>query len=191
MDTCCGQPDADIGPCRGDRKNRTDDGGGDSVRLFVRRRRARSPVPHGRKGVPAKRNHACAGRGRRLAIETGHRPEGSKFRGIRRRARERSALTLRRRRGPMTDIVQVPPHRPLRQAGDNRPDTERRANAASGVFRQRLPSSAEMKTFQETGAVEKTRTSTGVTPQRPQRCASTNSATTANCSDRIARRAVM
>ena len=29
------------------------------------------------------------------------------------------------------------------------------------------------------GAVEKTRTSTGVTPQRPQRCASTNSATTA------------
>ena len=31
----------------------------------------------------------------------------------------------------------------------------------------------------ENGAVEKTRTSTGVTPQRPQRCASTNSATTA------------
>ena len=31
----------------------------------------------------------------------------------------------------------------------------------------------------EIGAVEKTRTSTGVTPQRPQRCASTNSATTA------------
>ena len=30
------------------------------------------------------------------------------------------------------------------------------------------------------GAVEKTRTSTGVTPQRPQRCASTNSATTAS-----------
>ena len=29
------------------------------------------------------------------------------------------------------------------------------------------------------GAVEKIRTSTGVTPQRPQRCASTNSATTA------------
>ncbi len=29
------------------------------------------------------------------------------------------------------------------------------------------------------GAVEKTRTSTGITPQRPQRCASTNSATTA------------
>ncbi len=29
------------------------------------------------------------------------------------------------------------------------------------------------------GAVEKTRTSTGFTPQRPQRCASTNSATTA------------
>ena len=29
------------------------------------------------------------------------------------------------------------------------------------------------------GAVEKTRTSTGVSPQRPQRCASTNSATTA------------
>ena len=31
----------------------------------------------------------------------------------------------------------------------------------------------------ENGAVEKTRTSTGFTPQRPQRCASTNSATTA------------
>ena len=31
----------------------------------------------------------------------------------------------------------------------------------------------------KSGAVEKTRTSTGVTPQRPQRCASTNSATTA------------
>jgi hypothetical protein len=31
----------------------------------------------------------------------------------------------------------------------------------------------------QAGAVEKTRTSTGVTPQRPQRCASTNSATTA------------
>ena len=30
------------------------------------------------------------------------------------------------------------------------------------------------------GAVEKTRTSTGVTPQRPQRCASTNSATAAH-----------
>ena len=30
------------------------------------------------------------------------------------------------------------------------------------------------------GAVEKTRTSTGFTPQRPQRCASTNSATTAH-----------
>ncbi len=29
------------------------------------------------------------------------------------------------------------------------------------------------------GAVEKTRTSTGIIPQRPQRCASTNSATTA------------
>ena len=29
------------------------------------------------------------------------------------------------------------------------------------------------------GAVEKTRTSTGVSPQRPQRCASTSSATTA------------
>ncbi len=29
------------------------------------------------------------------------------------------------------------------------------------------------------GAAEKTRTSTGVTPQRPQRCASTNSATAA------------
>ena len=29
------------------------------------------------------------------------------------------------------------------------------------------------------GAVEKTRTSTGFPPQRPQRCASTNSATTA------------
>jgi len=29
------------------------------------------------------------------------------------------------------------------------------------------------------GAVEKTRTSTGFRPQRPQRCASTNSATTA------------
>ena len=35
---------------------------------------------------------------------------------------------------------------------------------------------ATRKTF---GAVEKTRTSTGVTPQRPQRCASTNSATAA------------
>ncbi len=31
----------------------------------------------------------------------------------------------------------------------------------------------------KSGAVEKTRTSTGITPQRPQRCASTNSATTA------------
>ena len=30
------------------------------------------------------------------------------------------------------------------------------------------------------GAVEKTRTSTGFRPQRPQRCASTNSATTAH-----------
>ena len=30
------------------------------------------------------------------------------------------------------------------------------------------------------GAAEKTRTSTGVTPQRPQRCASTNSATAAH-----------
>ena len=30
-----------------------------------------------------------------------------------------------------------------------------------------------------TGAVEKTRTSTGLPPQRPQRCASTNSATAA------------
>jgi site-specific DNA recombinase len=33
------------------------------------------------------------------------------------------------------------------------------------------------------GAVEKTRTSTGFTPQRPQRCASTNSATTAKCEE--------
>ena len=31
----------------------------------------------------------------------------------------------------------------------------------------------------ENGAAEKTRTSTGVSPQRPQRCASTNSATAA------------
>ncbi len=31
------------------------------------------------------------------------------------------------------------------------------------------------------GAAEKTRTSTGITPQRPQRCASTNSATAAHC----------
>ena len=39
---------------------------------------------------------------------------------------------------------------------------------------------AEVETLQRrNGAVEKTRTSTGVTPQRPQRCASTNSATTA------------
>ncbi len=30
------------------------------------------------------------------------------------------------------------------------------------------------------GAAEKTRTSTGFTPQRPQRCASTNSATAAH-----------
>ena len=40
-----------------------------------------------------------------------------------------------------------------------------------------------MLTFQlvmrNDGAAEKTRTSTGVTPQRPQRCASTNSATAA------------
>ena len=35
------------------------------------------------------------------------------------------------------------------------------------------------------GAVEKTRTSTGVTPQRPQRCASTNSATTARCENAV------
>lgn len=34
-------------------------------------------------------------------------------------------------------------------------------------------------TFRWLGAAEKTRTSTGVTPQRPQRCASTNSATAA------------
>lgn len=32
----------------------------------------------------------------------------------------------------------------------------------------------------KTGAAEKTRTSTGLTPQRPQRCASTNSATAAS-----------
>jgi hypothetical protein len=32
------------------------------------------------------------------------------------------------------------------------------------------------------GAAERTRTFTGVTPQRPQRCASTNSATAARCS---------
>jgi dihydrolipoamide dehydrogenase len=38
------------------------------------------------------------------------------------------------------------------------------------------------------GAVEKTRTSTGVTPQRPQRCASTNSATTARDGGEIAKR---
>ena len=41
-----------------------------------------------------------------------------------------------------------------------------------------------MLTFQlgmrNDGAAEKTRTSTGFTPQRPQRCASTSSATAAN-----------
>jgi len=36
-----------------------------------------------------------------------------------------------------------------------------------------------LKDFQLFGAVEKTRTSTGFRPQRPQRCASTSSATTA------------
>gem|GEM_PF-6931396 len=36
---------------------------------------------------------------------------------------------------------------------------------------------ASPMTWKVNGAVEKTRTSTGVTPQRPQRCASTNSAT--------------
>ena len=35
------------------------------------------------------------------------------------------------------------------------------------------------------GAVEKTRTSTGLPPQRPQRCASTNSATTASSHSRV------
>ena len=38
----------------------------------------------------------------------------------------------------------------------------------------------------ENGAAEKTRTSTGVTPQRPQRCASTNSATAASHASRQA-----
>jgi hypothetical protein len=37
----------------------------------------------------------------------------------------------------------------------------------------------EKQRFQENGAVKKTRTSTGFRPQRPQRCASTNSAMTA------------
>ena len=36
-----------------------------------------------------------------------------------------------------------------------------------------------MGLLKKNGATEKTRTSTGVTPQRPQRCASTNSATVA------------
>ena len=36
-----------------------------------------------------------------------------------------------------------------------------------------------MDELTQTGAVGGTRTPTGVTPQRPQRCASTNSATTA------------
>ena len=36
-----------------------------------------------------------------------------------------------------------------------------------------------MSISKENGAAEKTRTSTGVSPQRPQRCASTNSATAA------------
>ena len=43
-----------------------------------------------------------------------------------------------------------------------------------------LSSNCFNKLFLLFGAVEKTRTSTLVTEQRPQRCASTNSATTAH-----------
>ena len=43
----------------------------------------------------------------------------------------------------------------------------------------RLFKSLRSLQFQESGAAEKTRTSTHVTGQRPQRCASTNSATAA------------
>ena len=53
----------------------------------------------------------------------------------------------------------------------------------SHYLSHQLPVSHKMLTVQlvrvGNGAAEKTRTSTGVIPQRPQRCASTNSATAA------------
>ena len=53
----------------------------------------------------------------------------------------------------------------------------------SHFLSHQLPVTQKVLTFQlvsmRYGAAEKTRTSTGVIPQRPQRCASTNSATAA------------
>ena len=56
-----------------------------------------------------------------------------------------------------------------------------RAAGMIGVLigKHRMDDAPDLFDGERTGAVEKTRTSTGVTPQRPQRCASTNSATTA------------
>ena len=50
----------------------------------------------------------------------------------------------------------------------------------AGQVNARIRYEARLRRASGTGAVEKTRTSTGLPPQRPQRCASTNSATTAN-----------
>lgn len=79
--------------------------------------------------------------------------------------------------------LRTPPPRPV--SGPYPPGISAAAVRASGEAGTTPPRREphSLTIFRMAGAVEKTRTSTGFHPQRPQRCASTNSATTAKSTE--------